>query len=66
MTESTVIRPVTLTDKEAAQIDAQARTQGVTPPEYLGYCARVGAFGVLYAIETLPTVGQVGPQKSEG
>ncbi|ADG20369.1 conserved hypothetical protein [Paraburkholderia atlantica] len=52
--------PVTLTDEEAEEIDAQARTQGVSLPDHLSYCTRAGAFGHLHARKMLPVLGQVG------
>jgi hypothetical protein len=65
MNKDDVQIPVTLTHQEAAEVEASAKTQGISPPDFLSYCARAILFGVVYAVRALPKQGHVGTQDEQ-
>lgn len=60
MNDDNVQIPVTLTRQEADEVSEAANKQGVSTPDFLGYCVRAIAFGVIHAMRMLPLQGQSG------
>lgn len=63
MNDDNVQLQVTLTQQEAADVSEAAHQQGVSTPDFLGYCVRAIAFGVIHAMRMLPMQGQSGTDK---
>jgi hypothetical protein len=51
---------VTLTREETATVDAKAKVQGISSPDFMSFSVRAITYGINYAISMLPKQGHVG------
>ena len=54
---------VEFTEGEAEKIEQGAANQGVSPPDFVIYCARAVLFGINYAVRALPNQGRSGTRE---